>query len=461
MGFNDLHPAIVAAAAAKTGTRLLLPFPLAPPQAKKYLIKAAGCGALLFPAPLTAPMEQLLADDPQTKRIVVPTFNDWFTATPAPRFQGKSTVTSDTPWLIFHTSGTTGMPKLVTYTQRMLASLAMVDSAAIPKNRISSMSLFKNSRMHTSIPFVHLVGLVSILPAPILHGTHLVLGPLDRPPSGETIVSLLKYGQIEGLATVPLWIRHLCNNPDGLAMLRKLKYVSWAGTSLDKISGDTLCQYTQLSPSFGTTECGPYWTLVTEDPKDWAYYSFIDGQGIDFVEAGDGLYEFVIRKSPDAKWQQIFMLQPELDLYRTSDLFKKHPTKPGLWLYSGRKDDMFKLDNGFQIHYTSREQAIEEDPSVKTALIGAPGQTIPFLLIEAADPSKVNLQSIWQTIAKGNQEYDKRATIHEDMIILADPKRPFKRSVKDTILRKETFEMYKTEIEQSLTKHGYSWNILN
>ena len=461
MGFNDLHPAILAAAAAKTGTRLLLPFPLAPPPAKKYLIKAAGCGALLFPAPLTAPMEQLLADEPQIKRIVVPTFNDWFTGISAPRFESKSTVSSDTPWLIFHTSGTTGMPKLVTYTQRMLASLALAGSATIPKDRISSMSLFENSRMHTSIPFVHLVGLVSILPSPILHGTHLVLGPLERPPSGGTIVSLLKYGQIEGIATSPVWLRQLCINPDGLAMLRNLKYISWAGTALDKISGDALCQYTQLSPSFGTTECGPYWTLVTEDPKDWAYYSFIDGQGIDFEEADDGLYELVIRKSPDAKWQQIFILYPELNLYRTSDLFKKHPTKPNLWLYSGRKDDMFKLSNGWPIHYTSREQAIEEDPSVKTALIGAPGQTIPFLLIEAADPSEVNLQLIWQTVSKGNQEYSEKVAIHEDMIILADPTRPFKRSMKDTILRKETFEMYKSEIEERLAKQGCSWNTLS
>jgi hypothetical protein len=64
--------------------------------------------------------------------------------------------------------------------------------------------------------------------------------------------------------------------------------------------------------------------------------------------AENDLCELVL-KPRDTKYQTIFHTFPEIQEWRTKDLFKQHPSKPFLWKYSGRRDDIVVLSNGEKV----------------------------------------------------------------------------------------------------------------
>ena len=454
-GQNDHRPAILAAAAAKVGRQLLLPFPLAPPAVKRQLVEASSCRAVLFSEPLRGAVEALLVDKHEIRRVVVPKLDDWFNDVPAPSYTYSKTFADakGDSWLIFRTSGTTGLPKLITYNQQMMTSIGLAEAAAARFGRLAtSISLFKNSRMHSSIPLAHLAGMTGALCSWVLLGTIVVLGPANRPATAAVVNDIIKYGGIEGLASSPFVIRDLYRNEEYLNRLRKLKYVFWAGAPLDTDSGSLLSKYTQLAPSIGTTECGPYFTYYCEDAEDWPYYSFVEGQGIEFEHISDGLYELVFRKkSSQAIWQQIFLLHPDLEIYRTSDVFQKHPTKPALWLFVGRTDDTIKLSSGYAVQVSPIEDSIQRCPLVKSALVCGAGRPTLFLLVEVIErlqahhtSQRSDIQNAVEEVNRGLPGY---AAIGKAQIIVADPTRPFLRSAKGSVLRKETLDLYAADVD--------------
>ena len=97
-----------------------------------------------------------------------------------------------------------------------------------------------------------------------------------------------------------------------LQRLKPMEFIQWAGAPLDEATRNALCQHVTLCPAIGTAECGPYLINICDDPVDWAYFWFHDGQGIELQPRTDSLYELVFRKQSEAFWQQIFILYPEL-----------------------------------------------------------------------------------------------------------------------------------------------------
>jgi hypothetical protein len=85
-----------------------------------------------------------------------------------------------------------------------------------------------------------------------------------------------------------------------------MKSISWAGGPLDKATGDVLCRHTKLSSAFGSTELGPLFNRTSTDPIGWDYIWFAKGQGIEFDKWSEKLFELVIRRDNNARFQQIF-----------------------------------------------------------------------------------------------------------------------------------------------------------
>ena len=449
-GPKDVRPAILACAAAKAGRSMLLPFPLAPPAAKLHLIDATGCNTFLCAESSLLSVDKLLAARPQVRRITVPALENWITASPARPFPYDKTwdEAKNDPWIIFHTSGTTGFPKPVVYTQLMMTSLDQSENFPDVDEK-TSMSLFKNSRVHSTLPMDHFVGMTGALQSPVFLGTILVIGPAFKPPTAALTDQVIKYGNVTGFASPPFVIRGLCRQQEYLERLRQLDYIQWAGAPLDSDSGNLLCEHVQLSPAIGTTECGPYFTKSCAEPSEWSYYWFRGSQGIELEPISDKYFELVFRKSNDALWQQIFYLRPELEVYRTQDIFERHPTKGHLWLYAGRTDDIMKLANGHAIKVSDMEATIMRNAAVRSALVGGAGRNRPILLVELVDGSLLEdaIRAIWPDVEAANEPCSYFAKIHEDLIIFADPGRPFVRSPKDSVMRKETLALYGEDID--------------
>jgi len=90
---------------------MLCPFSLAPPLVKKHLIDRTNCKFYLHPQFLEPQVKSLLEDRQDVLAIAVPELSEWLmTEKEAEAYPPKKLFheSRDDPWLIFHTSGTTG-----------------------------------------------------------------------------------------------------------------------------------------------------------------------------------------------------------------------------------------------------------------------------------------------------------------------------------------------------------------
>lgn len=168
---------------------------------------------------------------------------------------------------------------------------------------------------------------------PIFIGAIVVIGPTTPgPPNPQITAQVLKYSKAQGALFPPALIDALCDDPEGLACLRNLEYLYFAGAPLNPRTATKLIDHVSVKPAMGSTEAGAYFLRVS-DKEDWEYHSFRPAMGVEFELATDSLYEMVFVRRPELeRWQQIFKVFPELDKYHTKDLFARHPTKPDSWV---------------------------------------------------------------------------------------------------------------------------------
>jgi hypothetical protein len=166
------------------------------------------------------------------------------------------------------------------------------------------------------------------------------------------------------------------------------------------------------------------------------------------------LFELVIRRDNNARFQQIFLLHPELEEYFTKDLFEKHPTKRDLWRYSGRRDDIVLLASRDLLHAWEMELVIMQHPTVQWALIGGDRRNRPCLLLQLADDVAKSVKerdalmsSVWPAVEAANSVCSEFVRLTKELTIFSDPARPFRRSGKDSLLRRKTLVLYKDDID--------------
>lgn len=173
---------------------------------------------------------------------------------------------------------------------------------------------------------------------PVFLRSVVVIGPVTPGPTHPRIAKeVLKYSKAQGALLPPALIDGLCEDAEGLRCLRNLDYVYFAGAPLTQRSAEKLIDYVAVKPAMGSTEAGAYF-IRTIDQDDWQYYNFLPAMGMELQHAADNMYEAVFVRSPEVeKWQQVFQVYPELDEFRTKDLFAKHPTKDDLWVSRFRR----------------------------------------------------------------------------------------------------------------------------
>lgn len=142
-----------------------------------------------------------------------------------------------------------------------------------------------------------------------------------------------------------------------------------------------------------------------------------------------------------------------------NDLYTKHPTKPNLWLYAGRADDLIVLSNEEKLNPTSIESKLRQHPSVKGALLVGKARFAPAAIIELKDESAQRVASseekvrfleeeIWPYSLEANKAAPAHAQLTLDRIILSDPVKPSARAGMGTIQRGATVKLYWEEINE-------------
>jgi thioester reductase-like protein len=211
----------------------------------------------------------------------------------------------------------------------------------------------------------------------------------------------------------------------------------------------------------GTTEALLLCTLLPSEPQEWGYFHWSSIAGVVMEPMEDGLYELVL-KPKDTQYQAIFHTFPGIEEYRTKDLFRQHASKPYLWKYSGRRDDIIVLSNGEKFNPVLTEKLVESHPLVKGALVVGQGKFQAGLLIEPEwsrtsvhDPSAI-VDQIWPLVEQANREAPAHARIYQSKIAITKEQKLFVRAAKGSIIRMQTVAAFKDEIEALYADEGYT-----
>jgi hypothetical protein len=288
--------------------------------------------------------------------------------------------------------------------------------------------------------------LMSIAMTSFVHMTAVIGPPGPHPP--DVLAEVLRYGDVDGALLPPALIDGLCLSETGLQALRDLKYIHYAGAPLSAKSGELLVPYVQVVPCIGSTEAGGYFTIIHDKSDAWDYISFQKHAGAIFEKRIGDLHELVFVRDPDCAMQQIFSLYPHLDRFETKDLWVEHPTHKGLWKIIGRSDDYLCFSHGDGLHASLLEPEIMAHPNIKNALIGGNGKPGPVLLVELVESTdrEALIVGLRPYIEKVNSRCHESVHIPLDRVVIASKEKPIIATIKGSVARLQTLDLYKDEI---------------
>ncbi|UPX12197.1 uncharacterized protein EKO05_0002760 [Ascochyta rabiei] len=463
MGANDLRYLVVLAAALKAGYVPLFISPRNSLDGQKSLVQKTNCDIFLTTAETVSQVEIIREAIPHLKVYKAPTTQELLDSSlPTSQYAGRHNRDVAAHSLILHTSGSTGLPKPIHLTVGGLNS-AHEQASLEPEDdfeQVCKPFLADRGPMLAAVPFFHAMGIIVGLRSLMCKGT-IVRLPSEKMLSGGLVVDAIKAISPTSGIFPPSILEDISATDKGIEALGNLKTVFFGGAPLATASGDKICQVTQLVTVIGSTEALLMCTLLPSTPEEWGYFHWSSVAGAAMESAENGLFELVL-KPKDIKYQAIFHTFPDIQEWRTKDLFRQHPSKPFLWKYSGRRDDIIVLSNGEKFNPVVTEKLIESHPWVKGALVVGQGKFQAGLLIEPEWSQVGNMDfsalvdHIWPMVDQANQEAPSHARIYQTKVAIAKREKPFVRAAKGSIIRLQTVASFKDEIEAVYADEGYA-----
>ncbi|KAF2138742.1 uncharacterized protein K452DRAFT_300824 [Aplosporella prunicola CBS 121167] len=468
IGPRDLRYAFIVLAATKAHRKVLLPLSQNSFEAQLNLINTTDPKALVGASDTMAVWDGIRESKPDLKVITIPELEELVNGEQVNYYPyGKSwEEAKNDPIHVNHTSGTTGFPKPVVWTNAIGATFDR-DSLHMAENiggLRSAWMLMARRKIIATMPPEWIAGLLMVLHFPLLIDVVPVLLPVGAPHPLTAkyidIVHRITPRDVHGGFYVPDLLKQIAKSPEYVDNMRHLQLVAYGGAPLDKTVGDVFAAFLKVQPVMGSTEVGGF-PLLEADDKDWEYYHLdLDHpSGTRMRPYAGNLCEMVIEKQPGWEdFQNIFKLYPEIDVYHTKDLFREHETKKGLWIFSGRTDDFVKLSNLTKFNASHVEVVIDRHPLVRDAIMGGEGRSRPFCLIQTKEgmdgECNAVLEEIWPAFEEANKHSAKDIQLTKEMILLAKPEKPIRKAGKGTINRRATLADYEDEVRELYERVG-------
>ncbi|CAD6576361.1 MAG: hypothetical protein ASARMPRED_007703 [Alectoria sarmentosa] len=456
IGPTDLRYWVIVIAAAKAGYKTLLPSPRNSVEGILSLLQSTKCQTLLS-APETK-VDHIL-EKHAMRHIVIRTFDEWLAEESVDHYPYEKSFeeAAHDPFIVIHTSGSTGLPKPVTLyhgglatadAHHVMSPLDGYDPAIFPPHSQGPTCTF------ISLPPFHVAGILGSLVIALYYHQTIVWPPAGRPVSVDLVDDLLDNVKVDGCFLAPSVLEELSQSETSLEKLRKINFVEFGGGPLAKRAGDIVAKYTKVMNILGSSE-GTMSPLYDKEPEDWVYFHFDPRmKGVEFREFGDGLYEqFFLRHPSTDPYHSTWYTFPNLSEYSTKDLFSKHPTKPDLWFYEGRSDDVIVFSNGEKFNPSAMEAVLRTHPDVSRCIVVGQARFEPAALIElkgspSEEANKELLDSFTPYIIKVNETAPAYAKLQRDHIAFIKPDKPMSMADKGTVKRAATTKAYKEEIDQ-------------
>ncbi|KAJ5660931.1 NRPS-like enzyme [Penicillium longicatenatum] len=462
IGTNDLRYGAFILACMKLGHATLLLSTRNSQEAQRHLLQSTKCSILvdgIEKAQLQHQVDDLEANssDVPFDRWKIDSMWDVFSSSPVPPcpHSVQFADVEDLPAVIIHSSGTTGNPKPITVTHGYLATLDNLRALPVPSGRQSCFMFHLQQgklRFYYS-PFFHFMGLVCISEC-LFYQTPFLLTP-DRPLTTKLFTRIMNmdYAPTWGLFN-PYALEELAGSEEGLRALKKLSAVNYGGAPMGQATGEKLTSVLRLQTIIGSSETAYTPALLCVDPADWSYHEWNPAFELRMEDTGEGLWELVLPRPKQLYFHGIFHSHPHLDEYRTGDLFRPHPSKPGLWKYDGRGDDILVLSNGEKFNPIEAEKLIESHTFVRHAAIFGRDRFQAALLIElnweelppSWTPNELK-RTIWPVVEQGNELLPAHGKVLESHIAFSSQDRPFTLSPKGTLRRRDIAKTYETVLD--------------
>ncbi|KAI5861204.1 putative NRPS-like enzyme [Durotheca rogersii] len=465
MGPNDVRLTALALAALKTGYVIFFTSPRNSPAAHKGLFSSLKCRTLLTTDPMP-PLALPILETVQPRKLAIPSVGQLLGHS-YPHFAfGKSFEQGRwDPVLILHTSGSTGLPKPVVWTQESARRHCNATSHEPPEGWTSLDRTVQGKRVMSTLPPFHGAGLGQFFLYAIPFGNVVIAPATTAIVTARGLVDALKQTPADVALLVPSVVAELAQAPELLSYCADhLELVIYIGGDLPQAIGDRVAARMPLHGRWGTSEVGTPPQIILpagSGTHDWHYIYFDPCAGVAFDEVVDGAYELVIRRDEAlADTQNVFAIPGQQHLekeYRTGDLFKPHPTAPNAWRWQARADDIIVFLNGEKSNPVSMEQHIlSRNSDLSGALVIGSQRFQAALLIEpaaAAAPLSTAEQAalierVWPSVDEANQMAPAHARVEKRLILVTSPGRPMIRASKGTIQRPISLSQYAAEIDK-------------
>lgn len=369
------------------------------------------------------------------------------------------------PYVVMHSSGTTGTPKVLILKQGTVAAHDAFQRFPELGEDAWYGRYWTGKRVLTSFPWVHAGG-VLLLSCAIYNSFTAVIAN-EWPLSGADADYLHLNGNIQAAWYSPSVLQDVARDNTFLENIAKLENISYAGGILPEHLGDAINARTRLFGTFASTETG---ILPGQMPpaEDWGYYRYSKLLGHSFrLFAGD-MYELVHTRDKTLEpFQGVFYTFPDADSYSMRDLYIPHPTREGWWRSAGRVDDVVIFSDAKKLNPIPYEAAIEEHPAVATALICGTGRTRPAVLLQprrwprSEEEERSLLEVVWSSLERANRAGPVHGRLIKELVILTKEDKPMARAGgKDTVQRKNSIDLYSGEIDLAYSnaeKLGLIW----
>ena len=424
------------------------------------LLEDLQCDVMLLTAESEPPIVKEILSKRAMRTMMVPALKDILMTEEGPVYPYNKTYSQakHDPFVVLHTSGSTGLPKPVSLNHGTLAHHDLFLNASLLGGKGLNLARFSGKRVLLCLPQFHSAA-VCFLAFSVYSNTIPVLSP--SPVSAELVNEAHLYSGVDASFLAPSTLADIVQNPEYFENLKRLRYVTFGGSPLPPEIGDKVKDLAHLFVCFGTTESG-YYALEETHPEDWQYASFSPIMGCELRPFSEGLYEFFfVRSDSLPNSQGIFSTFPSLDEYSAKDLYSKHPTKEGLWLYEGRRDDILIFSDTHRHYPQEMERILNAHPAVKSAIVCGHGRLKAALLIEAKTPPQTKeersarLAEIWPSIELANKNIaSSQGQITNDMVLFTSTSRPMLRAGKGSVLRHKTAELYNSDLDQLFITHA-------
>ncbi|KAI8631702.1 acetyl-CoA synthetase-like protein [Xylariaceae sp. FL1651] len=462
IGSNDIRYLLFMFAAIKVGYKMLFTSPRNNLDGHLNVLEKSDCQIFLAASDLNTNVQPIL-EQRQMRTLVVPKLNELLDSSPVPVYPYTKLFDDalHDPCLVLHTTGSTGLPKPIVWKNGMLTTYEAWRLVPPIDGYVPTTDIYQEAtRAYTSMPLFHTSGINAAITWALCLGVTLVYGDPHVPPNAAYVAKMHQYAGVDATMGAPSIYEDLSGHPEWLDGLKRMHYVIASGAPLSHKAGNIISKYSRVIGNLGATETANLPRLAPA-PEDWEYfYWHPTHSGIELrpdPEIDSGLHElFIVRGGPELKpFQGVFFAFPELHEWSMNDLYDRHPTKPFLWRYRGRKDDVIVLSNGEKITPPLMETALSSSPLVRGAMVVGQRQFQPMALIELNMdvPAPTNqhdreelIRKLRPSIEAANKHAPGHAQLDHHHILFADPSKPIHYLGQGKIQRRRTYQIYENDI---------------